>query len=205
MKEQLFGKALQKGDRNLHTYEYDSNVYFRKITVTACFCVFILAYAVFQLAAGETPFLWIGALVIAGYFVWETFVSIANPSNVEAVEKGITFSAYKKSHHYDWTEIRKFRCKPLASGTKMYVRINEAGMFRGRYWVNCYYYSEGEELFKFLYNKEIEIDPNGLKAKAVQGSIQSKKLKKQKYDRKQQARAQKQLAKQLRANAAKKR
>lgn len=187
----------------MRTYEYDSNVYFRKITVTACFCVFIFAYAVFELATGENPLLWIGALVVSGYFVWETFISIANPSKVEVDEKGITFSAYSKAHHYEWSEIRKFRCKPLASGTKMFVRINEAGIFRGRYWVNCYYYSEGEKLFKFLFDKEIEVDPQGLKAKAVQGSIEAKKLKKQKYDRKRQANAQKQLAKQIRKNAVK--
>ena len=178
-------------------------MYFRKITVTACFCVFIFAYAVFQLVTGENPLLWIGALVVSGYFVWETFISIANPSKVEVDEKGITFSAYSKAHHYEWSEIRKFRCKPLASGTKMFVRINEAGIFRGRYWVNCYYYSEGEKLFKFLFDKEIEVDPQGLKAKAVQGSIEAKKLKKQKYDRKRQANAQKQLAKQIRKNAVK--
>ena len=142
---------------------------------------------------------------MSGYFVWETFVSIANPSKVEIDEKGITFSAYRKSHHYDWAEIRKFRCKPLASGTKMFVRINEAGIFRGRYWVNCYYYSEGEKLFRFLFDKEVEIDPQGLKAKAIQGSIESKKLKKQKVARKQQARAQKQLARQIQKHAVKKR
>ena len=187
----------------MHTYEYDSSVFTRKITVTAVFCAFILAYAVFNLITGETPLLWVAAAIVSGYFVWETFISIANPSKVEVDDKGITFSAYKKSHHYDWTEIKRFRCKPLASGTKMFVRINEAGIFRGRYWVNCYYFSDGEELFKFLYNKEIEIDPEGLKAKAVQGSKEAQKLKKQKYDRKRQAKAQKQLEKQIRKNAAK--
>ena len=189
----------------MHTYEYDSNVYFRKITVTAGFCAFIFLYSIFQFVTGENPLLWVGAAVVSGYFVWETFVSIANPSKVEVDEKGITFSAYKKSHHYDWTEIRKFRCKPLASGTKMFVRVNEAGIFRGRYWVNCYYYSEGDKLFKFLYEKEIEVDPQGLKAMAVQGSIEAKKRKKQKYDRKQHAKAQKQLAKQIQKNTLKKR
>lgn len=199
------GKGIGERRAGLHTYEYDSNVYFRKITVTAVFCTFIFFYSVFQLATGENPLLWVGAVVVSGYFVWETFVSIANPSKVEIDEKGITFSAYRKSHHYDWAEIRKFRCKPLASGTKMFVRINEAGIFRGRYWVNCYYYSEGEKLFRFLFDKEVEIDPQGLKAKAIQGSIESKKLKKQKAARKQQARAQKQLARQIQKHAVKKR
>ncbi len=189
----------------MHTYEYDSNVFFRKITITAVFCVLIFAYSIYHLITGDSPMLWIGAAIVSGYFVWETFISIANPSKVEIDDKGITFSAYKKNHHYEWSEIRKFKCKPLASGTKMFIRINEAGIFRGRYWVNCYYYSEGEELFKFLFHKEIEVDPNGLKAKAVQGSKEAQKIKKQKYDRRQQEKARKQLAKQIRKNAVKKR
>ena len=70
--------------------------------------------------------------------------------------------------------------------------------------MNCYYYSEGTELFKFLFNKEIEVDPEGLKAKAVQGSREAQKLKQQKYDRRKQEKAKKQLAKQIRKNAVKK-
>lgn len=188
----------------MHTYEYDSSIFLGKITITAVFCALIFVYAVYQLVTGDSPVLWAGAAIVSGYFVWETFISIANPSKVEIDKKGITFSAYGKSHHYDWSEVRRFRCKPLASGTKMFVRINEAGIFRGRYWVNCYYYSEGTELFKFLFNKEIEVDPEGLKAKAVQGSREAQKLKQQKYDRRKQEKAKKQLAKQIRKNAVKK-
>lgn len=168
---------------NAKTYEYDSGVYLRKITITAAFCVFILAYSIIQIVVGDMPALWAAAAVISGYFVWETFISIANPSRVEVDEKGITFSAYKKSHHYDWSEIKKFKCKPLASGTKMFVRINEAGFLKGRYWVNCYYYSDGNELFQLLFHKEVEIDPEGLKAKAVRGSQQTTKGRKRRTRR----------------------
>lgn len=187
----------------MRTYEYDSGVFARKITFTAGFCALIFTYSIFNLITGKSPILWLAAAVVSGYFVWETFVSIANPSKVEIDDKGITFSAYKKSHHYDWAEINKFKSKPLSSGTKMFVRINDAGIFRGRYWVNCYYFNNGEELAKFLFKKEMEVEPEGLRAKSVQGSEQSKKIKKQKYDCKKQMKAQKQLEKQIRKNAAK--
>lgn len=164
----------------MHTYEYDSSVFRRKITLTASFCAFILLYSIIQLITGKTPFLWIGAILISGYFVWETFISIANPSKVEIDDVGITFSAYNKSHHYDWADVKRFRTKPLASGTKIFLRINEAGIFRGRYWVNCYYFSDGNELFKFLYNKEIEIEPDGLKARAVKSNQEANKVRKAK-------------------------
>lgn len=168
----------------MHVYRYDSNVFFRKVTVTAVFCTFIFVYSITHLLLGDMPVLWVAAAVVSGYFVWESFVSIANPSVVSVDDQGITFSAYKRDHHYNWAEIKRFRCKPLASGTKMFVRVNEAGILRGRYWINCYYYSDGKELFKFLYNKEIEIEPEGLKARAVKGGQEAGKRKKEKLDRK---------------------
>lgn len=60
-----YGKALAKGEQGLHTYEYDSNVYFRKITVTAGFCAFIFLYSIFQFVTGENPLLWVGAAVVS--------------------------------------------------------------------------------------------------------------------------------------------
>ncbi|MDO4311741.1 MAG: hypothetical protein Q4C52_01510 [Eubacteriales bacterium] len=167
----------------MHTYKYDPKVFFVKITVTAGFCVLIFAYAILHLVMGDMPILWGATAIVSGYFVWESFVSIANPSKVEVNDSGIIFSAYGREHRYNWEEVRRFKCKPLASGTKMFVRINEAGIFRGRYWVNCYYYSDGEELFKFLYNKEIEIDPEGLKARAVKSSQNAKNLKTRKIQK----------------------
>ena len=183
---------------NAKIYEYDTKVYRTKITITAIFCAFILVYSLFSIFTTNVPALWVVAAVVAGYyaargkystctagyFVWETFVSIANPSKVEVSDQGITFSAYHKSHHYDWNEVKRFKCKPLASGTKMFVRINEAGIFRGRYWVNCYYFNDGNELFQYLFHKEVEIDPEGLKARAVRGSEETKSIKRGRARRK---------------------
>ena len=148
---------------NAKIYEYDTKVYRTKITITAIFCAFILVYSLFSIFTTNVPALWVVAAVVAGYFVWETFVSIANPSKVE---------------------VKRFKCKPLASGTKMFVRINEAGIFRGRYWVNCYYFNDGNELFQYLFHKEVEIDPEGLKARAVRGSEETKSIKRGRARRK---------------------
>ena len=82
---------------NAKIYEYDTKVYRTKITITAIFCAFILAYSLFSIFTTNVPALWVVAAVVAGYFVWETFVSIANPSKVEVSDQGITFSAYHKS------------------------------------------------------------------------------------------------------------
>ena len=50
----------------------------------------------------------------------------------------------------------------------MYVRFNDAGIFKGRYWLQTRRFSDGDELFMKMLNKEFEINPNSLKSQACQ-------------------------------------
>lgn len=189
----------------MKTFVYDPGVYRRKITLTAGFCVFLILYAIYEIAGGFNP-IWIAAIIIAGYFAWETFVSIANPSEVEISDEGIRFSAYGRSHAYAWKDVKKFHCKPIASGTKAFVRINKPTVFKGRYWVNCYYFENGQELFNYLFFKEAEIHPDGLRAASIEGSKHTKAKREDQAKRRLLKRRSRELAKQQRKmNQAKKR
>ena len=59
---------------NAKIYEYDTKVYRTKITITAIFCAYILAYVhCLVVVTTNVPALWVVAAVVAGSFVWETF------------------------------------------------------------------------------------------------------------------------------------
>ena len=51
---------------NAKIYEYDTKVYRTKITITAIFCAFILAYSLFSIFTTNVPALWVVAAVVAG-------------------------------------------------------------------------------------------------------------------------------------------
>ena len=52
----------------------------------------------------------------------------------------------------------------------MYVRMDNDGFLRGRYWVHAQWFSDGEELFSRVCELEDRLNPNTLKARARRGA-----------------------------------
>lgn len=191
----------------MRVYEYDPTVYKRKVTVTGVFCALILLYSIYSLFFGDNMLLWIGAGIVSLYTVWETFISLSNPGKVVIDAESITFCAYGREHRYLWSEIERFRVKEFTGARKLFVRINNASIFKGRYWVNCYYFNDTDLLYKFIVDRECLIHPTSLKARARetgerdQAEMAEKKRKKQEEIERRQA--EKQAKKEARRNSGK--
>lgn len=158
-----------RGDDRMHKYTFDSAVYTRKITAIGVFCAIILLYSVFMILNGKSPLVFSGAAIVAFYTVWETFVSLSNPKEVEIDKNGISFRAYGREHRYLWSDINSFRAKEFISAKKIFLRINKAGFLKGRYWLHCYYFSDGEELYRTIIKHELQFNPDSIKAWARNG------------------------------------
>ena len=148
----------------MRTYTYDSAIYARKITLIGIFCTAVLIYAGVRIQAGGSLPVWTGVGVVAAYTVWETFISLSNPRQVRMDEHEIIFSAYGREHRYGWNEISQFRVKELTGARKLFIRINQAGFFRGRYWLHCYYFNDTDELYNAIVDRECLIHPDSIKA-----------------------------------------
>lgn len=158
----------------MRVYQYHSATYGRKITFTGVICAAILAYAAIKLLMGGTPAVWVGVGAIAAYTVWETFISLSNPSKIAISDEGITFYAYGREHSYLWKDIEMFRIKEFPGARKLFIRINGAGFLKGRYWLHCYYFNDSDELYGRMVDKEYQIHPNTVKAWARDGSKPAK-------------------------------
>ncbi|MBO4919457.1 MAG: hypothetical protein J5365_04805, partial [Erysipelotrichaceae bacterium] len=109
-------------------------------------------------------FLLIPVMVVCLYTYWETYVSLANPQEIVIDDRAITFRGCGKEHTYLWKEIYSFRVKEFVTARKIFLRINKADMNKGRYWINCMYFNDTDELYMFLRDKEYEIHPDSVKA-----------------------------------------
>ncbi|MCI8566206.1 MAG: hypothetical protein HFI39_07845 [Lachnospiraceae bacterium] len=188
----------------MRVYEYDSAVYSRKVTTTGVFCALILLYSVYSLFFGNNMILWIGAGIISFYTVWETFISLSNPSKVIVDADSITFCAYGREHRYLWSEIERFKVKEFTGARKLFVRINKAGILRGRYWVNCYYFNDTDLLYKYIVDREYLIHPTSLKARARETGERDREEMAEKRKKKQEEAEKRQAEKQARKEARKK-
>ena len=146
-------------------YNYDAKKFMMKVTVTGIFCVLITLYAVWKLIQTQET-LWAIVMLIAGYTVWNSFVTISNPSKVTLSDEEIVFSAYGREDHFPMTEITNFQVKDFPNVRKLFIRINNASWLHGRYWVPAAFFNDTDELYNAILDIEERFHPNSLKAMA---------------------------------------
>lgn len=161
----------------MKVYSYDKKAFFREVKFTGVFCIFIAVVSLYLAIRGFLTSLMLLACVVALYTVWNTFVSKSTPEKVVWDEEGITLSAFNRDDYYAWNEIKQLRIREFPKARKMYVRFDNAGIFKGRYWLQTGQFSDGEELFSKMLNKEMELNPNSLKAQARRGHDEYQKKK----------------------------
>ncbi|MBO7698172.1 MAG: hypothetical protein J6S38_03945 [Erysipelotrichaceae bacterium] len=148
-------------------YIYKKQFYNFKVVFTGYFVILIFFLALYALITSGN-YLWSVVIVVCIYQFINTFVSLSNPEEVDIDDKYIAFKGFGKEHKYYFTDIKDFRVKEMATSKKIYLRINkdDFSLFKGRYWIDCYYFNDSDELFMYFVNKEDEIHPDTIKAYA---------------------------------------
>ena len=150
-------------------YVYNPREYFWKVTLTGIVAAVAFALAIFlfltQISA-LSPLLLAFIALVTGYTALNTFVVRTYPSQIILEEDGISFFAYGKATKYRFSEIERFMAKDWRGSGRMYIRINDSTLFRGRYWLYLRRCNDGEELFLYLLKLEHKTHPDSWKAKA---------------------------------------
>ncbi len=134
------------------------------ITATGIFCIFFCIFSIINVIKGDMLYFVLGIVCI--YHIINCFVSISNPSKVKISDDEISFSAYGKTHTYKKDGIENIQIKELSKYRKMYVRINDVKLLKGRYWINCDKMNDGKQLWDLLIYFEYKKNPNQLKFQA---------------------------------------
>lgn len=146
-------------------YYYKKNLFFRRVTFTAAFCTVIFLYGCLKLIVTANA-AWIIVLIVSGYTVWNSFVSISNPSKIILSDTEIVFCAYGREDRYIIKELKDFKVKDFPDVKKMFVRVNNPTLFTGRYWIPASSFNDSDELYKRILSVENKLNPNSLKARA---------------------------------------
>jgi hypothetical protein len=147
-------------------YIYDSKGYFTHITLTAYFCIVIVLVSAGMIIAGYNRSVFALIALVAGYTVWNTFISRSNPSRVILEEDGISFEAYGKTTKYLFTDIKSFLAKDFRGSGKIFLRVNKSSLLRGRYWIHTKECNDSDELYLYILKLEHQTHPNNMKARA---------------------------------------
>jgi hypothetical protein len=74
------------------------------------------------------------AAAIFAAIAWR-LLTLHVPSRVEVDSEGITFSAYRRAHRFNWRDIERIQLRRFIVRDRVLVRITPASPWRGRYWL----------------------------------------------------------------------
>lgn len=143
-------------------YTYNSSHFMIQMTIPGILTVFVGIYSLYKYLVGGHNFLWILVAIVCLYNIWNTFVSVSNPSEIMIDDDHITFTAYSRSHEYILDNIKKFAMRPVAGGDRLYITIDNGAILRGRYWIRLSEFNDEKELNDFFYRLDAKVNPNSI-------------------------------------------
>jgi hypothetical protein len=165
---------------NNKEYKIDSRYFQFHITGSGIVAAGVLFACIIGILLGLYPKLLTLVLVVAGYTFWNTFIAISNPQVVTISDEMVSFSAYGRTDCFDLCELSSFMIREFPSAGKMYIRVNKAGLLKGRYWIGTKMFNDGQELFRKLLEIERNIHPESLKSQAYKTSVKYSEIKQKK-------------------------
>lgn len=147
-------------------YYYDKKNFGRQVTLTGIFAIAIAVICLIGILMGRQPGLLVVAIIVATYTAWNSFISNSNPEKVVIADDYISFSSFGREDKYMLDQLEMFRLREFPTAGKIFIRVNKAGIFKGRYWVHTWHFNDGKELFTRLLDMEYALHPDTLKAKA---------------------------------------
>lgn len=150
----------------MKSYMYGKRSFFIQVTFTGIFCIIICFTCVLLAFVGYMPQMMLFFTLVAAYNVWNTFISKSTSEEVIIDDEYISFSAYNHCDKYLFSDIKKLRIREFPSSGKMYIRVNESSVLKGRYWIQTKQFENGKELFRALLDLEYKMHPDTLKARA---------------------------------------
>ena len=136
-------------------------------------CIAIAVACAAFAVRGVVPGLMAVLVVVATYGAFKTFVSKAYPRTITISEECISFESLGRTDSYRLKDVHDIRVREYPSELRMYVRMDNDGFLRGRYWVHAQWFSDGEELFSRVCELEDRLNPNTLKARVRRGGASS--------------------------------
>lgn len=132
-----------------------------QIIIPGIFTALIGMYSIYQIILSQNPFFLL-ILLLCSYNVWNLFVSSSNPSEIYIADEKLILKSFSQVHEYKINEIRQFSMRAVSGNGRLYMTINEGGLFRGRYWVRTEEFNDDKELNDFFYDLDEKVNPESI-------------------------------------------
>lgn len=94
---------------------------------------------------------WYGAVFVLGLVLFlDHGVALSHPTSVIIEETSVQFHAFKHHHTFNLEDITRINVRKVSRGRRLYVRLNDASLLKGRYWLHLDHMSDAQLCLDFF-------------------------------------------------------
>ena len=148
----------------MNEFKYNRLLYIFDVIITGIVAIGAFIASLVYFHSNLSLLLLVG--IVSIYTMWNSFVSKVHPEKIVIKENEIIFESFNSKDRYYIDGTDRFQLREFPSSGKVYLRIGNAQIQKGRYWINTKNYNNGKELFQLFRDLDYKINPDSLKSKA---------------------------------------
>ena len=148
----------------MNEFKYNRLLYLFDVIITGIVAIGAFIVSLVYFHSNLSLLLLVGIVCI--YTIWNSFVSKVHPEKIVIKENEIVFESFNSKDRYYIDGTDRFQLREFPSSGKLYLRIGNEQLQKGRYWINTKNYNNGKELFQLFRDLDYKINPDSLKSKA---------------------------------------
>lgn len=148
----------------MNEFKYNRLLYIFDVIITGIVAIGAFIASLVYFHSNLSLLLLVG--IVSIYTMWNSFVSKVHPEKIVIKENEIIFESFNSKDRYYIDGTDRFQLREFPSSGKLYLRIGNAQIQKGRYWINTKNYNNGKELFQLFRDLDYKINPDSLKSKA---------------------------------------
>ena len=148
----------------MNEFKYNRLLYLFDVIITGIVAIGAFIASLVYFHSNLSLLLLVG--IVSIYTMWNSFVSKVHPEKIVIKENEIVFETFNSKDRYYIDGTDRFQLREFPSSGKLYLRIGNEQLQKGRYWINTKNYNNGKELFQLFRDLDYKINPDSLKSKA---------------------------------------
>ena len=148
----------------MNEFKYNRLLYIFDVIITGIVAIGAFIASLVYFHSNLSLLLLVG--IVSIYTMWNSFVSKVHPEKIVIKENEIVFESFNSKDRYYIDGTDRLQLREFPSSGKLYLRIGNAQIQKGRYWINTKNYNNGKELFQLFRELDYKINPDSLKSKA---------------------------------------
>lgn len=127
-------------------YELKRSHYLLSVVLPAILTAILSVQMLYLIISSQSTTFRLSLLILSVIMFLDYFVALSHPQSIQIDENSISLRCFNRSHVYNFDEVERINVRPTSMNRRLYVRINSAGLFKGRYWIHLDHIENGEKL-----------------------------------------------------------